>query len=466
MVHTRTTGPDRDAALRRIAIVLSSLPAPIASQLLGSVDPDSKRLLRQTMTSLSDVDPLERQRALQAFKGSFQHPPVQAQRQPSPTQRQPSQNQRQPGPTQRQPHPSPQGQSSPRSSINVQDEISIGLRDQGPRPGTSRVVSSSVSDEPYVQDLTSTSLTFLEDVDDETLTGLLCGEHPQAIALVLASIAPAQAARILPCLDADLQRDALSRIGRLGEIPNDVVNEIASHLRARIQQQEKSGKSENGKRALDAILAALPQPLAGQSSESPIPPHMQSVDRPVGQPTQSGFASPVQPSQFTSSDLSAVDQTHRLRLATTTWPDDDEPMEAMGDRQLESVSNSPTTDADTAEPATGQQVAIFASTDAIHQHLIGMTPKELCLALGKVSTRQAMLALCGLPNEIAESVLAVLPRSHAKQVRRGINSLQSLQLREIDRAKEAVAAASIDHLPSTDTNGGTVDAGPSVRMAA
>ena len=71
MAGVRNSGTDREAALRRVAIVLSSLPSSTTSALLGSIAPESKQALRRTMATLSDVDPLERQRALQAFKGSF-----------------------------------------------------------------------------------------------------------------------------------------------------------------------------------------------------------------------------------------------------------------------------------------------------------------------------------------------------------------------------------------------------------
>ncbi len=69
------SGSDREAMLRRVAIVLSSLPAPTASKLLGSIDAESKQSVRRTMSTLTDVDPLERQRAIQAFKLTFQRQP-------------------------------------------------------------------------------------------------------------------------------------------------------------------------------------------------------------------------------------------------------------------------------------------------------------------------------------------------------------------------------------------------------
>ena len=100
------------------------------------------------------------------------------------------------------------------------------------------------------------------------------------------------------------------------------------------------------------------------------------------------------------------------------------------------VSGSP----GVANPVGGNDA--FPSTDSIHQHLLQLSPQNLCETLGKVETRTAMLALCGLPNQVTSAVLAILPRTQSRKVREAMNSLGTLQLREIDQAKEAIAYAS------------------------
>ncbi len=482
MVHAQTREADRDAALRRIAIVLSSLPAPIASQLLGSVDPEQKRSLRQTIDSLADVDPLERQRALQAFKGSVQ----------------------------RQPTLRPSSNASPPSATGGTDQTSSTQRDPLPgqplgqplgQPG-SRVLASSGSHEESQRDQQACSpLSFLDDVDDKTLVGLLQDEHPQAVAIVLAAVAPAQAARVLPSLDAILQRDALARIGRLGNVQADVVDEIAGHLRSRIKQQQDVSGNGSGQKALHAILAAMPpQEVKTQRQELPDQPHNGAARW-----TERERSSTYEAAEVGSLGLSAVDQTHRLRVAADSWSDESPQTRAVAPWQssgadhgqvsidepnLHSTAGSPLASASpfasgsplkvvpsppassswesenlAATDGTPTSGASHPSTEEIHQHLIQLSPTDLCLALGKVSTRQAMLALCGLPNEIAEAVMAVLPRAHSKQVRRSIASLQSLQLREIDEAKEAVAIASIGEQPLSQS-AGSDGPNPTLPMAA
>tara|TARA_R110002073_G_scaffold217716_5_gene377926 strand:+ start:4235 stop:5443 length:1209 start_codon:yes stop_codon:yes gene_type:complete len=380
------TGANREASLRRVAIVLSSLPSPVAAKLLNSFDDAMKKSLRRTMTSLSDVDPLERQRALQAFKGSLESQ-----------------------------------QNRPAGTNNAgQDEIQLRANSIDPNSSAGSSVMKQDRDNAAHRSSesmphTHTALSFLGDTEDEVLVTVIDGEHPQAVALVLASISPAQAARILPQLDATVQKDALSRIGRLNDVPEEAVQELASHLRNRVQQslssQQKRASQSTGQRALNAILAAMPQP---KSETSPL-------TNPVSQ-----TRAPIETNRIADVAESRPEnvEIHSLRIAPETKT-------ASGDDRATSQ----------AKPRKPQTTTL--STDSIHQHLISLTPLDLCQALGQVGTRQAMLTLCGLPNVTAEAALRVLPKAYAKQVRSQMNTLGSLELREIDEAKSAVATASM-----------------------
>ncbi len=64
----------KDATLRRIAIVLASLPQPVSQKLLGSLQADMRTQVKVALQQLSDVDPLERRRALDGFARSLKQP--------------------------------------------------------------------------------------------------------------------------------------------------------------------------------------------------------------------------------------------------------------------------------------------------------------------------------------------------------------------------------------------------------
>lgn len=81
--------------------------------------------------------------------------------------------------------------------------------------------------------------------------------------------------------------------------------------------------------------------------------------------------------------------------------------------------------------------------ERVDRYLNELSPQQLCQALGKATTKQAFLVLCGLPNETAEKVLGMLPRRQSRKVRQDMRRMGRLQLCEIDEAKQAVAELSL-----------------------
>ena len=166
--------PSRVATLRRVAIVLSSLPDNVSAKILDTMSVQSRDVVHHTMKTLVDVDPLERRLALKAFRQSVRQ--------------------------------SPRHVSERSTHAAAAADRQAGLATVSKGDGLSDRASATEAsiDSP---------LGFLADVEDLTLGNLLMGEHPQAIALVLASISPTQAARLLPRLEANLQRDVMLRLG-------------------------------------------------------------------------------------------------------------------------------------------------------------------------------------------------------------------------------------------------------------
>lgn len=77
--------------------------------------------------------------------------------------------------------------------------------------------------------------------------------------------------------------------------------------------------------------------------------------------------------------------------------------------------------------------------ERVDSFLNQLPPHKLCQALGMVTTKEAFLVLCGLPNETAEEILGMLPRRQSRKVRHDMRRMGRLQLCEIDQAKQAVA---------------------------
>jgi flagellar motor switch protein FliG len=274
----------------------------------------------------------------------------------------------------------------------------------------------------------------------------LSSEHPQAVAMVLASMNPSHAARVLPKLEAGLQTETLSRIGRLGNVSKEAVGEVAQHLKQRVSGFHDAGANTNdpaGKRALDAILAQMPSSSRANMEY----PGRDASDQLIG-----GYQDSVDP---------AVDLTRKLRDAQLDTRGQENPTaedrlvaqnesvqqpEAATLRLVDADGNTSNVDTvltpsnNDADPGNSADThPHLQSTDSINAFLLSLDPVELCRSLGNVDTRTAMLALCGLPNETSNAVLAVLPKATARKVRVKMTTLGSLHLREIDEAKEAIA---------------------------
>ncbi|MEM0925756.1 MAG: FliG C-terminal domain-containing protein, partial [Planctomycetota bacterium] len=129
----------------------------------------------------------------------------------------------------------------------------------------------------------------------------------------------------------------------------------------------------------------------------------------------------------------------RLRYAQT------QAAGVLADRPAESFSAEPPPvklyapakpQSEEAVPASMSNSAESADelAERIDRYLVQLDPERLCSLLGRVTTKQAFLVLCGLPNDVAESALALLPRRQANQVRREMRQMGRLQLSEIDHA--------------------------------
>ena len=157
----------------------------------------------------------------------------------------------------------------------------------------------------------------------------------------------------------------------------------------------------------------------------------------------------VEANTSTSSTVAAGSSTTMqptVKIAEGTWPDNG---------QGESRNAVPPND---DLDARIRAASPLASTDAIHSYLMSLPIDRLRDSLAKVATRTALLTLCGLPNAKAEAVLASLPRRQSKQVRDQLSQLGTLELRDIDQAKEAVATIALGARPVVSASQLTVAA--------
>jgi flagellar motor switch protein FliG len=405
---------DKVAALRRVAIVLSSLPDATARRLLASLEPDHQRAVRATINHLDDVDPLERRRALDGFTHSMRNG-----------------------------RPSLAGEND--AAEIVLSRVAI-HRDDARLSDRSQAHSANDADS---RSGNSSAFAFLSSVDDDAIAHRIKEEHPQTIAIVLAAISPRQAARLLAKLGVALRAETMRRLAKMDTPPPEVVEEIAAQLKLKLVH----GNSVNsGAAALGTYSdadATIDKPRsAGQAALQAILAEMNHAN---GQP---GIGNPAMESGYRNinaayggADYHATTRpsgplSERAALGRESSPDNT--YGAASTRHLRNSLESVAVPDHRAGVANTVEEKInrpAKSQAEIHSQLISTPPAKLREALASVDGRQAILALCGLPKATAEAVLNDLPRRQAKQIRQQIASFAMVELREIDAAKAAVAKA-------------------------
>jgi len=413
---------DKVAALRRVAIVLSSLPESTAKRLLAALESDHQRAVRSAITGLDDVDPLERRRALDGFTHSIRQ------------------------------------QRSSLAGANDAAEIvlsPVALRRDDGHPQSRSKSNAAIND-------TGSPFAFLGGVDDDAIAHRIKDEHPQTVAIILASIQPAQAARLLGKLGVAMRTETMRRLARMDTPTPEVIDDIASQLKQKLvhlgsdqgrayfsgghQSQgtdgfdRVSGKSQSaGQAALQAIMAQMSHHATGLAG-TVTPSELTGV--------AASYTNINRPAVALSGQGSHPHyQSHDELIGGGEWQQAEafDPLLRrlpQGDVTGNSTLNQSQDGLDRSSPgstAPQSQPTAVKSTDEIHALLVATSPERLREALAHGDGRQALLALCGLPSANAEAVLNMLPRRQARQIRQQIAALGMVELREIDRAKEAVA---------------------------
>jgi len=91
---------------------------------------------------------------------------------------------------------------------------------------------------------------YFDGMDNNIVINLIKGEHPQTIALILASLKSGRAAEILSDLPEQIQADVAMRIVRMDQVPKEVVQEVDQVL-----HKEVRGVGDSGSREVDGTTA-------------------------------------------------------------------------------------------------------------------------------------------------------------------------------------------------------------------
>ena len=88
----------------------------------------------------------------------------------------------------------------------------------------------------------------------DTLVNIVKNEHPQTIALILSYLPSGKGAEVLSLLPEDLKADIALRVAGVGEVQEEIVQEIEEAIRSDLSRTRVSGRKFNGIEKLASIL--------------------------------------------------------------------------------------------------------------------------------------------------------------------------------------------------------------------
>lgn len=197
-------------ALRKAAILISTLDERTAEALLGQMAPEEASKVRSALVELDEIPSAEEQQVLTEFMRQQESPAL--------------------------------AKALYAEASDVELEISSAQPDDQPAPPP--------ADLPL-------PLQFLASVAAEQLARALHSEQPQTIAAVIAHLTPAQSAGVLEHLPPELATDSLERLATLAPLAPAVLADLEQELQRRLAMQGGPLPNSAAAERLSAVIGAM-----------------------------------------------------------------------------------------------------------------------------------------------------------------------------------------------------------------
>ena len=209
-----------NAELRKAAIVLMSLPAEEAAQIMSKLDAKLVEVVSVEIARLGAISPDDQEAAITDFANV---------------------------------NPNALGESGGMERARALVEKALGKN----ASGTLDSVRQQIEALPF---------SFLQKVDNTNLLTFIIDEHPQTIALILSHLPSSQSAEIMSGLPSDRQLSVVRRIATMGQTNPEIITEVEKGLENRMasvmsQQYEKAGGVESVASMLNVIDRATERNL-------------------------------------------------------------------------------------------------------------------------------------------------------------------------------------------------------------
>jgi flagellar motor switch protein FliG len=398
-----------DHALRKVAILLDSLDPQAADALLERMPAEQASRVRELLARLEPVDAAEREQIVRRFIDE---------------------------------------QSADRFSTSEAVEMDDSLAQR-------IAAGADAADEEGEQEESRVPFSFLDNASIGQLRCVLAQQRPQITSVVLAHLPSDRAADVLKGLSAEVQADVLHRLARLEQADTEVLEEIERELELTISQHHRSvSERRPGLSAVESILAAT-DPDDRQRLLAQLEACDSRLVRQLGYP---GQATPEGPT--TERDVHA-DAPADARTGLQQTLADLNPERWPPDQNLPSVRETQSGRFPTGSPADTDDACSNEQTPFDFDDLVELDDDLLASIIRAAGPHVTLVALAGARQEFLQRITSPLSARDAKQLRRQMEELRPLRLRDVAWAQQHLA-----RLAGELRNQGTVEVSERRRLLA
>lgn len=269
------------------------------------------------------------------------------------------------------------------------------------------------------------------------LLKFLRGERTAVIAVVVSQLAPTLAVQVLQDLPTAVNREVLQRMAGLGEIDPDALSSIEEYLSERLEEYQKTvrSESENQKR-IDALLAAAPMALREQWQSVLAGTDQEQAQSQTTLPEENIAPPAVLAAQSVEDTFEPQSSTEANESEATILPF---PASAGSDESTTRRS------ADT-RPDKHENAADSSLIRLEFEALLELPPETLATVLSEPKSQTVLLALAGATPSFMQRFYDMLRPEDAVALRNRLTDIGAIHLRDIDLAQQELIelAAQLD----------------------
>ena len=400
-----------DQGLRKAAILIDTLDQASADTLLERLTDDSADRIRRKLLGLESVEPAERRSILDELGGC---PPAASHEDETDAIQ----------------DKTSESQVSDRGASNVYDhrERAAGnaKREQPPAERISdQVDNSATTTDPASMLPESEPFAFLNDTPADVLATYFADEHPQAVSIVLAHLAPGRAAEYLATLSGERRADVLRRLARLDETDADIISDVERGLQILLADRMRADQRRPiGLATLEAILNAVDDDQRKEFLGHLRPASHESMCENGGVQAAAGA--------HQERGAASAAQIFHTRIAATEFPQ-------TAGNLLDALAAPVCSPRGPDASAPARSLTQGTETVFEFEDFADLDDTALARIFRAADPQVALLALCGAGRDLVDRILGRLPLREARALRRQIEQLGPTRLRDIESAQQRLA---------------------------